>query len=324
VLNETATDISPTGYDPMTGWGLLNAFKAVALVSGPMVTITGTPSYVVPNGTFSATWLVSGEISGNPGNISRTYLQLGDSTADMAQVTANYTGTTWQYYTVKGLPSLPMNGTLYLRAIAFIDGREYNSTVEQVPVHEAVITNPFTRFINNLQHFIVNDFGVLNFALLVIGLIAVVAIVVAARHRSRASYHSPPSFQPPSTLQSVPQRPYTPPPPPPPPRFEAHLDIIGHEVTPSVLRVVEGTKVVWVNKSWAPPPGVSVKSGKLDETGEHPDGMFQSGMLIAPGDYWSATFHRAGTYDYYLTGIWRSGKIVVERYSQGGPSVGNA
>ncbi len=323
-LNATAIDISTGGYDLMTGWGIVNAFKAVALVSGPMVTITGIPSYVVPNGTFSATWLVSGEKPGNPGNISRTYLQLGQSVSGLAQVTSNFTGTTYQFYTANDLPSLPANGTLFLRAVAFIDGTQYNSSVEEVPVHEAVNNNPFTRFVNNMEHFIVNDLGVLNFALIVIGLIALVAIVAAARHRSRPTYHQQPSFQPPSTLQGVPQRPYLPPPPPPPPRFESHLDIIGHEVTPSVLKVAEGTKVVWVNKSWAPPPGVSIKSGRLDETGEHPDGMFQSGMLIAPGDYWSATFHRAGTYDYYLTGIWRSGKIIVEKFAEGGPSTGNA
>jgi plastocyanin len=133
-----------------------------------------------------------------------------------------------------------------------------------------------------------------------------------------------PGFQPPTTLQSSAPVRYLPPPPPPPPRFEAHVDLIGHEVTPSVLRVVEGTKVVWVNRSWAPPPGLAIKSGKLDDAGEHPDGAFQSGLLIAPGDYWSATFHRAGTYEYYLTGIWRTGKVVVEPYGQTEPPVRNA
>ena len=46
--------------------------------------------------------------------------------------------------------------------------------------------------------------------------------------------------------------------------------------------------------------------------------MFQSGLLIAPGDYWSATFHKAGTYEYYLTGIWKTAKVVVEPHKPAG------
>jgi plastocyanin len=87
---------------------------------------------------------------------------------------------------------------------------------------------------------------------------------------------------------------------------------------PSVMNVVEGTKVVWVNRQWAPPPGVAIRSGRLDQAGEHPDGMFQSGLLIAPGDYWSATFHKAGTYEYYLTGIWKTAKVIVEPHRPAG------
>ena len=83
---------------------------------------------------------------------------------------------------------------------------------------------------------------------------------------------------------------------------------------PAVMKVVEGTKVVWVNRQWAPPPGIAIRSGKLDQMGEHSDGMFQSGLMIAPGDYWSATFHKAGTYEYYLTGIWKTAKVIVEPY----------
>ena len=45
----------------------------------------------------------------------------------------------------------------------------------------------------------------------------------------------------------------------------------------------------------------------------------QSGLLIAPGDYWSVTFHRAGEYEYYLTGIWKPAKIIVEPYRQDPP-----
>jgi plastocyanin len=87
---------------------------------------------------------------------------------------------------------------------------------------------------------------------------------------------------------------------------------------PSVMKVVEGTKVVWVNRQWAPPPGVAIRSGRLDLAGEHPDGMFQSGLLIAPGDYWSATFHKAGTYEYYLTGIWKTATVIVAPHRPAG------
>ena len=322
VLNSTATDLSTTGYDTTTGWGIVNAFRAVENVSGPTVTITHHPDYVVPNGTFSITWIVSG---GRPGLITRTYLTSGPSPISMVQRSQNFTGMTWVVFTVDNLPSLPQNGTLYLEAVATVDGGVYRSSILTIPVHKAVASNPFTQFVNDVQHFIYDDLGIFNFALLMVVLIAIPVIVIAARsRRSRVFVKAQPGFQPPTTLQSSAPVRYLPPPPPPPPRFEAHVDLIGHEVTPSVLRVVEGTKVVWVNRSWAPPPGLAIKSGKLDDAGEHPDGAFQSGLLIAPGDYWSATFHRAGTYEYYLTGIWRTGKVVVEPYGQTEPPVRNA
>ena len=106
------------------------------------------------------------------------------------------------------------------------------------------------------------------------------------------------------------------------------MDIVGDKIVPPVLTVVEGTKVVWVNRTWAPPPGVAVKSGVVDTAGgEHPDGLFGSGLLVAPGDYWSVTFHRVGTYDYYLTGYWKAAKVVVKPLSDASgretaPSVG--
>lgn len=322
VLNSTATDVSTTGYDDSTGWGVVNAFRAVENVSGPTVTITRHPDYVVPNGTFSITWIVSG---GRPGVINATYLVLGSSPINMIQHSQNFTGMTWAVFPVNDLPSLPKNGTLYLQAVATVDGSVYRSSILTIPVHKAVASNPFAQFVNDLQHFIYNDLGIFNFVLLMVVLIAIPVIVIATRsRRSRVFVKAQPGFQPPMTLQSSAPIRYLPPPPPPPPRFEAHVDLIGHEVTPSVLRVAEGTKVVWVNRSWAPPPGIAIKSGKLDDAGEHPDGAFQSGMLIAPGDYWSATFHRAGTYEYYLTSIWRAGKVVVEPYGQTEPSVGNA
>ena len=321
VLNSTATDLSTTGYDVSTGWGIVDAFRAVENVSGPTVTITKFPDYAVPNGTFSITWMVSG---GRPGIINDTHLTLGPSPISMRPFYQNFTGITWAIFSVSDLPSLTANGTLYLQAVATVDSIVYRSNILIIPVHKAVASDPFTQFVNNVRNFIYNDLGVLNFALLLIVLIAIPVIVVAARSRSRVFVKAQPGFQPPMTLQSSPPPRYLPPPPPPPPRFEAHVDLIGHEVTPSVLRVTEGTKVVWVNRSWAPPPGVAIKSGKLDDAGEHPDGAFQSGLLIAPGDYWSATFHRTGTYEYYITGIWRAGKIVVEPYEQPAPPMASS
>ena len=97
------------------------------------------------------------------------------------------------------------------------------------------------------------------------------------------------------------------------------MDIVGQNVVPQVVKVIEGTKVVWVNRGWAAPPGASVKSGTLDAAGEHPDGLFQSGLLIAPGDYWSCTFHKVGEYRYYLTNIWKTGTVVVEAYRETPP-----
>ena len=325
VLNSTATDLSTTGYDTSTGWGVVNAFRAVEDVSGPTVTITRHPEYVVPNGTFSITWIVSGSMPGMPGVINETHLLLGESATTMVPYNYTSSGMTWATFVVPGLPSLPKNGTLFLEAVATVDGIVYRSSILSLPVHKAVSSNPFTQFVNDLKDFINNDLGIFNFALLMLVLIAIPIIVIAARSRRPPVFVKvQPGFQPPMTLQSSAPIRYLPPPPPPPPRFEAHVDIISHEVTPSVLKVAEGTKIVWVNRSWAPPPGISIKSGKLDDAGEHPDGAFQSGLLIAPGDYWSATFHRAGTYEYYLTGIWRAGKVVVEPYEQQlEPSVAN-
>lgn len=322
VLNSTATDISIQGYDTTTGWGIVDAFRAVEQVSHPTVTITAHPAYVIPNGTYSITWMVSG---GDPGFINGTYLAWGTTNGSFPHRTQSLTGTTWAVFTVRDLPSLTVNGTIYMQAVATVDGLVYNSTTLVIPVHVAPSSNPFTEFVDKARDFIVNDLGVFNFVLLLIGLIAIPAIVLAARSRRHRVYVQPEHyFQPPRTIEPSLQMQYLPPPPPPPPRFESYVNVIGHEVTPSVLRVAEGTKVVWVNRSWAPPPGVAVRSGTVDDMGEHPDGVFQSGLLIAPGDYWSATFHRAGTYEYYLTGIWRAGKIIVEPYSQGDFFLGHA
>ncbi len=312
VLNSTATDVSIPGYDLYTGWGTVNAFKAVQQVSQPAVTITSHPAYAVPNGTLSITWLVTG---GEPGVINLTYLEWGDVNGSFTQRSQGFRGTTWATFTDSNISSLRSSGVIYLRGVATIDGTRYNSTVLEIPVHAAPWSNLLTEFMDKARNFIVNDLGVFNFVLLLAALIAIPLIVVGVRSSGRrARVQSERSFQPPPPGWAPAQTMSRPPPPPPPPRFESHVNLTGYEVAPSELRVKEGTKVVWINRAWSPPPGIAIRSGRLDDAGEHPDGLFESGMLIAPGDYWSATFHRAGTYGYYLTGVWRNGKIVVEPY----------
>lgn len=311
-LNATARDVSIPGYDTSTGWGIVDAFRAVAQVSEPRVTITEYPEYAPINGTISVTWTVTG---GQPGVIAGTYLMWGESPSALDRSSATFPGRTPALFTVDNVTSLEYNGTLYLRAFATVDGTEYVSELLALPVHEPIPDGLFAQFLHEVEKFIFEDLGVVNFVILMAVLVAVPIIIVAARPRrrqARASYSAPDVEL--ERLQALPSSQYLPPPPPPPPRYEAYVDLLGHEIMPPTIRVVEGTKVVWVNRSWAPPPGISIKSGRLDEDGEHPDGMFQSGLLIAPGDYWSAIFHRAGEYEYYVTGIWKRGRIVVEAY----------
>ncbi len=322
IINQTATDISQLAYDPTTGWGIVNAFRAVESVSAPRVTITDHPEFVEPNATYSISWMVSG---GDPGVIESTTLFWGTSPTAIDNPTTVFSGTTWAVFSVSDLPSLPGNGTLYLQAVATVDGADYASEVLEMPVHEATSDNLFMQFLRDVQDYIFNDLGLINFLLILAILVAIPVIIAVARpkrRRVRTVASPPPAAARPaqahsSLSQYAPTQgsAYMPPPPPPPPRFESYVDIVGDRAVPPVLKIVEGTKVVWVNRTWAPPPGVAIRSGRVDETGERPDSLFGSGLLVAPGDYWSVTFHRAGTYDYYLTGVWKMAKVVVERYA---------
>lgn len=335
IINQTATDISQTAYDPTTGWGIVNAFRAVEAVSAPRVTITDYPEFVEPNATYSISWMVSG---GDPGIIESTTLYWGTALSAIDNPTTVFSGTTWAVFSVGDLPSLPGNGTLYLQAVATVDGADYASEVLEMPVHEASSDNLFLQFLKDVQDYIFNDLGFINFLLILAIFVAIPVIIAVARpKRKRVSVsvsHPPAVVGPAQAHSSLSQydpmqgSAHLPPPPPPPPRFESYVDIVGDRAVPSVLKILEGTKVVWVNRTWAPPPGVAVRSGRVDESGEHPDSLFGSGLLVAPGDYWSVTFHRAGTYDYYLTGVWKMAQVVVERYDgqkpappQQGPSV---
>jgi len=316
VINATATDISRVGYDTATGWGIVDAFRAVEQIAGPTVTITDYPSFAPLNSTVSISWLVSG---GNPGNIQRTYIRWGESATSMTQTSSDSTGNTWARFTYDSVQSPDHNATLYIQAVAYVDGALYESDILQLPVHSAPSDGLLAQFMKDVQDFIFNRLGVYNFLLVLAIFIAIPAIAIAARPRRRPLQMRVASPSPQlHHYQALQPTQYLPPPPPPPPRFEAYIDLLGHEVMPSVMNVVEGTKVVWVNRQWAPPPGVAIRSGRLDQAGEHPDGMFQSGLLIAPGDYWSATFHKAGTYEYYLTGIWKTAKVIVEPHRPAG------
>ena len=322
VINATATDISRVGYDTTTGWGIVDAFRAVEQIAGPTVTITDHPSFASLNSTVSISWLVSG---GNPGNIQRTYVRWGESATSMTQTSSDSTGNTWARFTYDSVQSPDHNATLYIQAVAYVDGALYESEILQLPVHKAPSSGLLVQFLKDVQDFIFNTLGIYNFFLVLAILIAIPAIAIAARPKRRplqVRVASPsPQLHHYQALQPIQ---YLPPPPPPPPRFEAYIDLLGHEVMPSVMQVVEGTKVVWVNRQWAPPPGIAIRSGRLDQAGEHPDGMFQSGLLIAPGDYWSATFHKVGTYEYYLTGIWKTAKVIVEPHRPAGTHGPNA
>jgi len=320
-INETARDVSRVGYDSWTGWGVVNAFGAVEAVSEPTVTIVEHPESVKPNATYSVTWMVSG---GEPGIINSTYLSWGISPLDMDDISEQFDGVTWAEFTVSDLPSLPGNGTIYLSAFAIVDGILYESDTVQVQVIEGAGDSFFMQFIDDIREFILDDLGLVEFLLIMFALVAIVAIAMAVRPKKRRApvQTAPQQVRPQSNLnkyQAMQGVHYLPPPPPPPPRYEAYVDIVGGNLAPPVIKVIEGTKVVWVNRTWAPPPGVSIKSGTVDHNGEHPSGMFQSGLLVAPGDYWSCTFHKAGEYDYFLTSVGKTAKIVVEPYREGAP-----
>jgi subtilisin family serine protease/plastocyanin len=315
-LNSTATDIGMTGYDTVNGWGIVNAFGAVESVSDPTVTITGYPETTAPNSTFSVTWVVSG---GEPGTIGGTYLAWGTSSSALDYTSTTYSGTTWATFTVDGVDSLIQNGTIYLRAYAEVDGVDYESELVEVSVEDAPADNVLMQFIEEVRDFIVDDIGLELFIVILAIFILLVVIVAATRSSKRnaaaaAARQRQMRMQSLNNLQGVQGTHQVPPPPPPPPRFEAYIDITNMGPVPPTMRVVEGTKVVWINRTWAPPPGVAVRSGTFGNGQEHPDGVFQSGMLIAPGDYWSCTFHKPGEYQYYVTTVWKAGRVIVEVY----------
>jgi hypothetical protein len=109
--------------------------------------------------------------------------------------------------------------------------------------------------------------------------------------------------------------------PQPPPAYapptipipEVLVEVISAGIAPAVLEIIEGTRVIWRNREWAPPPGISIVSGFVDQAGYHPDGLFSSGMMVAPGEYWSCIFNAPGVYPYYIGNMNQNGKIIVRK-----------
>ncbi|MEM4265291.1 MAG: S8 family serine peptidase, partial [Thermoplasmata archaeon] len=311
VLNQTATDIGSSGYDTSTGWGIINAKKAVMAVSGPAATITDYPSFIRPNTTISVSWTVSGagELP-----ITQTYLRWGYSPGGMTHISGMAFGNrTPHTFSADDIVTPPNIGdTLYLQAVALVNGTTYESEI--VTINVTAPADPLQQLIESIKHFITEDFGLFNFAMLLVFIAALIALllIVRAHRRAKAAERRGQVFYaeiPPPGPQA-----YTPPPAvyvPPPSIPEIAIDIASGAPFPAVVEVEEGTRVIWRNRDWAPPPGISIISGYVDSTGPHPSGLFSSGLMVAPGEYWSVVFNTPGVYEYYIGGINVNGRIIV-------------
>lgn len=312
VLNQTAADLGATGWDSTTGWGLVDARAAVVAVSGPSTSIIDYPTSATPNQTLTIKWSVSG--SGGL-SIGQTYLKWGYAADQLTNTSGlTYGGTTPREYSANDVVAPNQdNGTLYLQSVATINGTEYESSVVQIKVASSA-QDPFSRLIAEIKNFIVNDIGLINFILIIILVIAIPVIIFAVRRSRRAPYVQAqmapqPSYPPPQQAGYSNAPP--PPPVPPPEALVVYVDIAGGTFGPASLEIFEGTRVVWRNRDWAPPPGISIVSGYIDQWGPHPDGIFASGMIVSPGEYWSAIFNVQGVYHYYISNMRSTGRIVV-------------
>lgn len=312
IINETATDIGASGWDSITGWGVVNAKDAVMAVSGPAATITDYPSTLRPNSTITVSWTVSGagELP-----ITQTYLRWGYSLSGMTHVSGMaYGNSTPHTFSASDVVSPPEIGdTLYLQAVAILNGTTYESEI--VKINVTAPADPLNQLIESIRHFVVDEFGLFNFVMLIVFVSALMALLLvvrshrrfkAAAGRGQITYYSemappaPPAYYPPPPI-------YVPPPSIP----EIAIDIASGAPFPEVLEIEEGTRVIWRNRDWPPPPGISIISGYVDSTGPHPSGLFSSGMMVAPGEYWSVVFNSPGVYDYYIGGLNVNGKIIV-------------
>lgn len=310
ILNQTATDMGSVGWDSYTGWGIVNAKRAVMAVSGPAVTITDYPSTLRPNSTITVSWTVSGagELP-----ITQTYLRWGYSLSNMTHISGMaYGNRTPHTFTASDIVSpADVGDVLYLQAVAVLNGTTYESEIASINVTAPV--DPLSQLMEEIRHLIVDEFGLFNFAMLIVFIAASIALILVLRaHRrlkaaasrggipySEMIAPAPPTYNPPPVyvpLSSIP---------------EIAIDIASGAPFPQVLEIEEGTRVIWRNRDWAPPPGISIISGYVDSTGPHPSGLFSSGMLVAPGDYWSVVFNSPGVFDYYIGGLNVNGKIIV-------------
>ena len=312
-INNTAGRLGVSGWDSYTGWGVIDALAAVKAVSGPSTAIVDFPATVTENEVLTVKWVVTGTGSLN---ISQTYLKWGYKENAMDHVSASYSGFTPSTFSENNVtaPS-DSNGTLYMQSFAVIDGTEHLSTVVHIKV--GVPTgDPVTRLLNSIWSFIKEDIGLMKFIVLLVILIAVITAVVAVRHSRRRAYaESHPAhtenysdaagtlLQPaPIALQALPTD--TP---------SVYVDISSRSFAPAVLEIEVGTRVIWRNTEWAPPPGVSLVSGYVDALGPHPSGIFASGLMISPGEYWSCVFNLQGVYPYYISNMNANGRIVVRQ-----------
>jgi subtilisin family serine protease/plastocyanin len=320
VLNETAEDLGTTGWDASTGWGIVDAHAAVLAVSGPAATIIDYPTTATPNSTLTVKWVVTG--SGSL-PIDHTYLRWGYSVSQLTHTSGmTYGYSTPHTYNASDVvaPNVE-NSSLFLQAVAVINGTEYISTVVEIKV-QPDLSDPFQNLIQSIKSFVVDDVGLLNFILIIFAIVVLAVIFVAVRRGRRAaaarsiqseslSMPPPPPLQP-AVEPAIPQ--YHPPPVPPSVAVPLmYVDISNGAISPATIEVTEGTRVIWRNRDWAPPPGICIVSGTVNATGPHPDGLFSSGMMASPGEYWSCIFNVAGVYSYYVSNMNMNGRVIVRR-----------
>jgi len=221
ILNDTARTI---GSQYEYGWGEVDYLSAVTALNRPFVSVNSAPGTVARSSTFSIGWSILGP-AGLP--VTDTHIEWGTASGVLGNSTALLTGLTRQAYTETAMRMPEGASTLYFKAVATVNGTQYESQERSV----AVTTLPDFLFVL-YQLFSSN---LLYLALFILALAAVVAFVPQRRARSRrVAYHprtiapvyrpaapSGPPSPPPAAVRPAPPiefvRPSPPPPPPPAP-----------------------------------------------------------------------------------------------------------
>jgi thermitase len=313
-INVTAENLGASGWDSTTGWGIVDALAAVKAVSGPSTAIVDYPSTASPNETLTIKWVVTGT---GALEINQTCLRWGYSPDALDHTSGlsynRFTPSTFSANDVVA-PNI-VNGTLYLQSYAVINGTAYLSSVAHITVSES-ITDPFTNLLHAMWNFITNDIGLLNFIIILAILITVIVAAVAVRRSRRRARREAQAEAQAAASQSIAAA--SPAPSMPPAATPAptevpaiYVDISAGSLAPASLEIEEGARVVWRNTDWAPPPGISIISGYVDGVGPHPAGIFASGLMVSPGEYWSCIFNVQGVYSYYVSNTNINGRIVV-------------